>query len=195
MLFTFLNLFKPPRLQPMINTLITSKTRVKLLLKLFLNTKSTGHLRGMAEELGESSNSIRVELNRFTEAGLLISEYVKNKKIYRANTEHPMYNEINGILRKATGIDGLVKEIISRIDSLDAAYLTGDIAEGINSAFIDLVLVGENLDKESISRLIAGAAKQMNREITYLLITSTQMDHFLKDKSTLLIYNKNHSNK
>jgi len=53
-----------------LDSLITSQTRVKLLLRFFLNPESRSYLRELAEEFGESTNSVRVELNRLTEAGL-----------------------------------------------------------------------------------------------------------------------------
>ena len=56
----------------MIETLISSKTRIKLLLKFFLNSNTTAYLRGLEEEFGESTNSIRLELNRFEKAGFKI---------------------------------------------------------------------------------------------------------------------------
>ena len=64
----------------MLQTLITSKTRIKLMLKFFLNSSSTGYLRGLETEFDESTNSIRLELNRFEEAGLLTSITDNNKK-------------------------------------------------------------------------------------------------------------------
>lgn len=174
----------------MLESLITSKTRVKLLLKLFLNTNTTSHLRGMAAELGESSNSIRVELNRFIKGGLLTSENIKNKKCYKANTDHPLYNDINNILRKMVGIDQLVERITSQIGNLEAAYLTGSFASGLDSDIIELALIGENLDEEYINILVNKARKLIKREIIYLLLTSGQMQHFLKDKPTLLIWKR-----
>ena len=55
----------------MLETLVTSKTRAKLLLKFFLNPSTSAYLRGLADEFGESTNGVRVELNRLMEAGLL----------------------------------------------------------------------------------------------------------------------------
>ena len=55
----------------MIETLISSKTRVKLLFKFFLNKETTAYLRGLENEMGESTNAIRIELNKFEKAGLL----------------------------------------------------------------------------------------------------------------------------
>ena len=57
----------------MIETLISSKTRIKLLLKFFLNSSNSSYLRGLESEFGESSNSIRLELNKLEKAGLLKS--------------------------------------------------------------------------------------------------------------------------
>ena len=55
----------------MIETLISSKTRIKLLLKFFLNSNTTAYLRSLESEFGESTNAIRIELNRLEEAGML----------------------------------------------------------------------------------------------------------------------------
>ncbi len=74
----------------MIDTLITSQTRIKLLKKFFLNSSTRAHLRGLESEFGESSNGIRIELNRFEEAGLLHSLRDGNKKVYQANSGHPL---------------------------------------------------------------------------------------------------------
>jgi len=53
-----------------LDTLITSKIRIKLLLKFFRNSKSESDLRGLKKEVQESGNSIRLELNKFENSGL-----------------------------------------------------------------------------------------------------------------------------
>ena len=174
----------------MLDSLITSKTRVKLLLKFFLNNETKGHLRGMEKEFGESTNAIRMELNRFTDAGLLTSEHIANKRVYKANTSHPLYNDINNILRKAVGIDKLVERVTSKIGNLDSAYLTGSFAAGLDSDTIELALVGDDLDTGYIDNLIQKAEELMHRKIMYLLLNKEQMNHFFKDKPTLLIWKK-----
>ena len=79
----------------MIDTLITSKTRIKLLLKFFLNPDVRGHLRGLAEEFGESTNAVRTELNRLAEAGLLRVADEGRRKLYGANSSHPLFPYIS----------------------------------------------------------------------------------------------------
>ena len=55
----------------MLDSLITSKTRLRLLIKFFLNIANTGYLNGLENEFGESTNYVRKELNNLTSAGYL----------------------------------------------------------------------------------------------------------------------------
>ena len=53
----------------MLDALITSKTRVRLLVKFFLNPTMKSYLRELASEFEESTNSVRLELNRLKRSG------------------------------------------------------------------------------------------------------------------------------
>jgi predicted transcriptional regulator len=172
----------------MLDTIITSKTRIKLLLKFFLNSETKSYLRNLEQEFGESSNGIRVELNRMEGAGLLQTEVAGHKKIFRANTNHPLYNDINNILKKFVGIDKIIERITSQIGKLEAAYLTGDLAIGRDSKIIDLVLVGEQLDINYINTLTIKAEEFIERKIRHLVLNSLQMADYFKDKPALLIW-------
>lgn len=174
----------------MLESLITSKTRIKLLLRLFLNTKSKSYLRQMEKEFGESSNSIRVELNRFENAGLVKSEFTGGKKYFSANTLHPMYRDINNILKKFVGIDQIIERITSHIGDLESAYITGNFAAGLDSKLIELLLVGQNLDEKYINSLVDKAEELIERKISYLVLSDNQMKDFFKNKPLLLIWQK-----
>lgn len=174
----------------MIDQIITSKTRIKLLMKFFLNSDNRSYLRSLEKDFGESTNAIRLELNRFIEADLLRSETEGNKRYYRANTQHPLFKDINNILRKTVGIDKIINRIASRIGDLEKAYITGSFAEGVNSEIIELVLVGNHLDTGFIDNLVKKAEKRIGRKIMYLNFTPSQMEYFFKNKATLLIWEK-----
>ena len=152
----------------MINALVTSKTRVKLLLKFFLNPGNSAHLRGLESEFGESSNAIRLELNRLEQADMLKSESIGNRRMFRVNEQHPLYGEINSIVRKYFGLDVIVENIAKRLGNLQAVYLTGDIARGSDTGIVDLVFVG-NIDQSYLARLIPKCEALIKRKIRYLL--------------------------
>jgi hypothetical protein len=149
----------------MLSSLVTSQTRVKLLIKFFLNSNTRAHLRGLESELGESSNSIRIELNRFESAGLLKSLWDGNRKLYQANREHPLFSDIHSIILKETGIDRVIEKVIQRIGNPLSVYLTGDFARGKDSPVIELILVGEAIDSEYLSRKIIQAEELCGRKV------------------------------
>lgn len=178
----------------MLNSLITSQTRIKLLKKFFLNNKTRAHLRGLESEFGESSNGIRVELNRFEEAGLLNSLRDGNKKVYQANSSHPLYNDIHNIILKETGIDRVIEKVIHRIGNLVSIYLTGDFAKGKDSKVIELILVGDGIDREYLARKIVQAEELVGRKVSYIVLNPDEAkDHlrFLKPTDLLPLWNIN----
>ena len=174
----------------MINTLITSKTRIKLLLKFFLNPDNSAHLRGLETEFGESSNAIRLELNRLEEADMLRSEVLGNRKLFKVNDQHPLYNEINSIVRKYFGLDVIVEWIANRLGNLNAVYLTGDIARGVDSELIDLVLIGE-IDRIYLLELIQKAEQLIHRRVRYLVLSEKEFQSYEpKNNNMLLMWGK-----
>ncbi|NVK04822.1 MAG: ArsR family transcriptional regulator [Flavobacteriia bacterium] len=177
----------------MLETLITSKTRLKLLMRLFLNPESKGYLQGLASEFGESSNSIRVELNRFDKAGLIVSEQEGRKKMYRANRRHPMFDDVQRIIRKYVGIDQMVDHIAARMGNLDRIYIEGNIALGIQSQTIEVLLIGEEIDKEYTNQLIAKCERLIEKRISYLFIDVKDAETYLSRKdpnAILLVWNR-----
>jgi hypothetical protein len=163
----------------MINTLITSETRIKLLKKFFLNSSTKAHLRGLETEFGESSNSIRIELNRFEGAGLLSSLHEGNKKVYQANPTHPLYKDIHSLILKETGIDRVIEKVVHRLGKLILVYLTGDFARGKESPVIELILVGAEIDREYLARKVAQAEELVGRKVSYIVLEPEEADRYL----------------
>ncbi len=163
----------------MLNSLITSQTRIKLLKKFFLNRSTKAHLRGLETEFGESSNAIRLELNRFEAAGLLSSLRDGNKKVFQANPAHPLYSDIHKLILKETGIDRVIEKVIHRIGTLLAVYLTGDFAHGKDSQVIDLILVGENIDREYLGRKVVQAEELVGRKVSYIILNPAEAEDYL----------------
>lgn len=160
----------------MLDTLVTSKTRIKLLLKFFLNPNSSGYLRGLEMEFQESTNAIRTELNRFENAGMLVSSFEGNKKLYRANRDYPLYSEINSIVRKFLGIDVLIDHVLDKLGMVEKVYLLGNLAKGLDSETIELVFVGEvNLDY--LNKLIVKAESLIKRKIEYVVCSEGDLNN------------------
>ena len=174
----------------MLDTLITSKTRIKLLLKFFLNPGTRAYLRGLATEFGESTNAIRVELNRLTEAKLLKSVNSGRTVEYRANKQHSLFKDLQSVVKKFVGLDKVAEELAAKLGDIQAAYVIGDYAKGIDSGLIDLVLVGQ-VDDEKLKEVTEKTEGLIDRKIRTLVLKQSdleRLDERLDLKHALLIW-------
>ena len=177
----------------MIETLISSKTRIKLLLKFFLNSNSKAYLRHLEGEFGESSNSIRLELNRFEKAGMLSSEMDGNKKVFRANTQHPLFREVHNIVMKYVGLDQIIEYVIKGLGAVRKVYLVGEFSKGLDSKIVDLIIIGD-IDRRYLIELIEKAEPMIHRKIRYLIYSEEEFqesDLAMYNPEPLLLYNHN----
>lgn len=178
----------------MLENLITSKIRIKLLLKFFLNSNTRAYLRGLESEFGVSTNAIRLELNRFEQAGLITSHEEGNRKVFAANTSYPLFPEIRNLLHKHLGIDQLLIQVIEKLGEVDEVYLTGSFAHGLDSPNIEIMLVGGNIDTEYLESLIAKAGQLIKKHICYSLMNNLQFESYyagMSNKDLLLLWHQN----
>lgn len=171
----------------MLDALISSKTRVKLLLKFFLNRQSKAYLRQLEEEFGESTNGIRLELNKFEKAGMLQSSVEGNKKWYQVNTQHSLYPELRSIVMKYVGLDRIVEDVAKQLGELQKVYLIGDYAKGIDSGVIDLAVIGK-VDESYLLELVRKAEEMIDRKVRYLLFESVQSFQAMENREGLLLW-------
>jgi len=175
----------------LLDSLITSKTRIKLLLKFFSNSETQAYLRGLAEEMGESTNAVRVELNRLTKAGLLETSNDGRTKLYQANTKHTLFPELHNLVKKYLGIDQLIDNVLSKMGTIEVAFITGDYASGIDSGIIDLVIVGK-IERDFLQQLLDKAEEMIKRKIRVLVLSQEDLVR-LKDRlnieKALVIWN------
>ncbi len=167
----------------MLETIITSRTRIHLLLKFFLNSNNKAWLRSLESEFAESSNAIRHELVRMEKAKLLISYPQGNKKIYQANTKHPLFPEINSLLMKHFGLDRVIERVTIKIGNLEQVYLVGKLAQGQDSRLIDLWIVGVEIDKTFLLEIIEKAENKIGRKIRYIILNREEFKELSNDKS------------
>lgn len=140
-------------------------------MKFFAHANS-GYLRSLAKEFDESTNSVRVELNRLTDAGLLISEEEGKTKIYKANKQHPFFEEIKNMVSKFLGLDDLMERIVMRMGEVEKAYIVGDYALGVDSGTVNMVLIGKNLDTDYLDFIKEKTYEKVQRKVEVSILES-----------------------
>jgi len=177
-------------MENLLTGLISSKTRIKLLVRLFFNPQTRSYLRELAKEFDVSTNAVREELNQLKKTKLLKSEKSGRQVFYRANTEHSLFPELKSMVSKVIGVDQVIDGIVNRLGNVELAYLIDDYAEGKDTGIIDLVLVGE-IDHYHLNDLIVKTERYIKRKIRTLSLSRAEFDELLpgmRSRPRLLIW-------
>ena len=164
----------------LLSGLIASKTRIKLLMRLFFNPKTRAYLRELAKEFDISTNAVREELNQLKKTDLLKSEKNGRQVYYRANTENALFPELKSMVSKVMGIDQVIDSIINRLGNLEKAYLVDDYAEGKDTGIIDIILVGD-IDQYHLNDLSRKTERYIKRKIRTLVLSGDEYKNFLTE--------------
>lgn len=170
--------------------LISSRTRIKLLVRLFFNPGTRAYLRELAKEFNVSTNAVREELNQLRQTGLLRSEKNGRQVFYSADERHPLFPELKSMVGKVMGIDQVIDGIVTRLGNLEEAWLIDDYAEGKDTGIIDLILVGD-VDRYHLDDLSRKTERYIKRKIRSLVLSSDEYDTLgpaLKGRAQVLIW-------
>ena len=167
----------------MLNKLITSKTRLRLLIKFFINQANRGYLNGLASEFNESTNSIRKELNHLSSAGYLEKYKDNNKIAYKANSNHPMFEILQKVVFKHLGLEDIVESALDQMGDVREIHLLGDYAKGRDTGQIEVLLIGRNLNNNYIEELEKKLKNLIEREVQFVI-----SNRISSEQHTLLLY-------
>lgn len=173
--------------------LITSKIRIKILMRLFLHPEQQVYLRELSDEFHASPSHIKDELQQLMESNLLKNEKQGKQINYQANTSHPLYPELNSIVKKSLGMDKILDSIIERLGNLKLAILLDDYAEGKDTGLIDLLLVGD-IERNNLEDLVNKTEKYIGRKIRTLCLKNEEYNNLkvkLEQRPQLILWDKN----
>lgn len=159
----------------MLEMLIPSTTRRKLLAIFFLNPKNRFYVRELERKCAENISAVRRELSILEKAGLLVSTREGNLAYYRANSASPIFSEVRGIMLKTEGLGDAVRAALAGQagarngeGSVRFAFIYGSYAKGEERAGsdIDLMIIGKISPQQIVGR-IREVEKKIGREINY----------------------------
>lgn len=170
--------------------IIRSKTRVRILVRFFLNPGQKAYLRELANELRISPGHLKGELDNLSKAGLLSQAKEGRQVNYSANTRHSLFPELHSMVRKAMGMDRILESILRRLGNLEQAFVIDDYAAGKDSGLIDLVLVGD-INRKNLADLTGKTEGYIGRKIRTLVLTRDELGEaaqLLADRPILLLW-------
>ena len=166
----------------MLEAIISSKTRVKLLTLFLLSPEREYYVREIVRMTEENINAVRRELANLESFGLISGMKKGNLQYYTVNRDFFLYEDLQKILLKTEGVARIIKEKITNLETIDCMFIYGSFATGKAGAKsdIDLFIVAD-LDENQLIPLIHESERAINREINYTLM---QRDEMRKRKRT-----------
>lgn len=164
------------------------KTRQAVLALLFEQPEQAYYLRELARQTGISPGALQHELGQLQKADLVERGQDGNRVTYRANTAHPVFADLQSIVRKTCGLPAQIKAALQPFAAkIRFAALYGSLAKGSNHARsdVDLLIVGD-LSLEQVLAIIVPVEAHIGREISVRIYSTEdfrtrreQGEHFI----------------
>jgi len=146
--------------------LLSSQVRAEIFGLLFDGRKASIHLRDLQRKSGMAIGSIQKEIAHLKEMDIVVPERDGNRLYYAANSEHPLYREICGLVEKTSGIAERLKTALKSLPGIECAFIFGSIAKGKEKGHsdIDLIVIGD-LGLRALAPKLKELTNRMEREI------------------------------
>lgn len=126
--------------------LLFPATRQRVLAVLLLQPDASFHLRELARMAGAHAGTLARELDKLTQAGLLVRSEQGNQVHYRAQAAHPLFPELASLFRKTHGIVPALRAALEPLGrKVTLALVYGSIARGtaVAGSDVDLLVLGK----------------------------------------------------
>ncbi len=183
--------------------ILSSHVRAEIFRLLFNSNKSSIYLRNLQRQSGFSIGTIQKEIAHLKRLDLVTSERDGNRLYYAANSSHPLYKEICGLVEKTSGVAESLREILGSINRIECAFIFGSFAKGAEKSHsdIDLIIIGTiglRILSSKFKELTEKTQREINPHVYSMKSWKEKLkkkDHFIKsvigEKKVFLIGDEN----
>jgi predicted nucleotidyltransferase len=167
--------------------ILSSGVRAEIFRLLFGLDPAELHLRDIVRSSGFSVGTVQTEMKKLSRLDLVLQRRDGNRLYYRANSGHPLFVEIRGLVLKTVGLVDVLRDAFAGCPEIRVAFVFGSVAaQGENArSDIDLMVIGAVSPRE-VSRILREPADRVSREINPYVIEVEEFnrrrgegDHFI----------------
>jgi len=167
----------------MLETLLGSKLRAKVLGWLFSHPDERYFVRQLTSLVKEDSTNVSRELARLEKTGILVTTTEGKQKYYQANRQSPLFNELHGLMLKTVGVADIIKKALEpRMADIKLAFIFGSVARSTDDrrSDIDLMMVGKISFGDAVS-LLTPAEQKLGREVNLVVYPIAEFKKKVKE--------------
>lgn len=172
----------------MLQDLMVSKVRVKLLQTFLDQPDELFYVRQLVRKTGEEINAVRRELQRMEKANLVQKEPRANRLYYWFNRRHLLYGDLLALIAKTIGLGNELIKNKNKLGKIRFAMFSGRFARRLPSqeGGVDLLVVGDVL-LPRLAKIVQRAEKKLEREINYTVMTRAEFEFRKKRRDPFLL--------
>jgi len=172
----------------MLQDLVVSKCRVKLLQTFFGQPNEIFYIRQLVRRIGEEINAVRRELDRLETAGIVKKENRGNRIYYWVDRNYPLYGDLLALISKTVGLGEIIIKNKNKIGRIKIAMLSGRFARGLptKEGAVDLLIVGDILIPE-LGKIIRNEETKAGKEINYTVMNKEEFEFRKKRRDPFLL--------
>jgi len=146
---------------------LLGQTRSAVLALLYGHADQSFYVRQLVRAVGAGHGALQRELKHLTNMGLILRRTQGNQVLYQANSQSPIFSEIQSLMTKTVGIHDVIRSALASLGSeIQIAFVYGSVArqkERANSD-VDLMVLGNAPFGDVVSAL-GSAQRALGREI------------------------------
>lgn len=171
----------------MLDGIISSRTKRKLLTLFLTNPKSRFYVRELSRHIKENINSVRYELKKLSSIGLTSAEKEANLLYYKINTRCPIYKDLKHLIYKTEALGSYLKQISNLPDDIQLAFVYGSTAydREMEKSDIDLFIVGD-IKGEQLHHHITELEQKISREINTVHMSPSEFKTKIRKNNPFL---------
>ena len=164
-----------------------TKNQALILEIFFYNTEKSYFFRQLSRILKKAPGNFQRDINTLVKEGILKSYYQANSRFFELNKEYLLYNELKSIFYKTSGIQGVLKKMLKKIEGIEEAFIYGSFAQGKEkiTSDIDIFIIG-TINEDEFIDAIGRLEKKIGREINYTLMPEKEFQKKIKAKDSFL---------
>jgi predicted nucleotidyltransferase len=159
-------------------------------LSIFFSRPSARYQLSQVIALAHSGRgAVQRELESLVRAGILHQSVVDGRKLYEANRQSPIFEELHGLILKTVGLlEPLTKALQPLAKKMDVAFIYGSVAKGEDSAKsdIDLMVIAHEVAYSEVYEALQKAEKKLRRPINPNIMTPGEWKQKLSEKNSFV---------
>jgi len=149
----------------LLSNILSSRVRAEIFRLLFGLVDRELHVREIERLSGLTIGTVQQDLKKLLKMDLIESRKDGNRLYYRANKDHPLYQDLRNLVLRTDGLVEIIRQALPS-KKIRVAFVFGSLASNqmMARSDVDLMVIG-SISLREITSFLMGVSEKIGREI------------------------------